>query len=345
MAETLRAMAIPINKRWHQMIDGIWPGAPDINFYEEDFDISLPFTEISTHLASIPEEKQGRYYTAINEVRALIQKYRASPQYKLANGIPSIDIGYDAIFYVNTHGFVKSGSTCVGPSCLVDGMEILTPPHGMHATFLSATPIGVKNYVGINSFRYEQVKQTQRFIDGMIEKGHFSIESLQRFLRSTKDTHGTAKHDRMYQSKQGYEITHRYIERFYMPDKRFGYAVKLLYVSDAVKEKLKELRGADDPINIDVTEDLFYPALRYTTTHGFRNPKDPHRRKTLYLTKTELLQFAHLFCNNPLVIDTSCSVSAITNQRFLRQIQLNALPFREGVSGGKTRKRSRGNRK
>lgn len=218
------------------------------------------------------------------------------------------------------------------------------PPHGMKATFLSATPIGVKNYVGSNSFRYEHLKQTQRFIDGMIEKGHFSIESLQRFLRSTKETTGPAKHDRMYRSKQGYEITHRYIERFYMPDKRFGYAVKLLYVSNAVKEKLKELRGADDPINVDVTEDLFYPALRYTTTHGFRNPKDPYRRKTVYLTKTELLKFVHLFCNNPLVIDTSCSVSAITNQRFLRHIQLNALPFREGVSGGKTRKRTRGNR-
>jgi hypothetical protein len=209
---------------------------------------------------------------------------------------------FDAIFCINTHGCVLAGKSGKKGECVDDACryKILKPPEGKRLTFLTATPLGVANMSHTGDGSIKELTELKKVIHKEIRKGHLDIHNLQQYLRTTKITDSLKyKDDPAYHSylkKQGWNISHHYFERVLEPDSKFGIPIVMLYTSPDVSDRMKRA-------GITEETDLFTFMLGEPES-GRSSRKE--RRKT-YIMKSKFIKFIHRYCDNPLIIDTSCS--------------------------------------
>ena len=245
------------------------------------------------------------------------------------NGI----IQFDAVFYINTHGCVMTRRDCKG-ECLDDEgrYEILKPPEGMNATFLTATPLGVVNMVKMGESKIEFLNQLKKFVDDERLSGHLNIKKLQKYLRDTKSNsslkYKTDAGYRDYVRKQGWNLSYRYLERALTPEPTFGVPIIMIYTSpDVIREMARHGITEETDLYEFILEDL-----------------RKYRTRT-FIFKSEFIEFIYRICKNPLIIDSSCSSirSGVVDERTLRILQRRQL---DNAFGGKiTRHKNKKKRK
>ncbi len=280
--------------------------------------------------ASIPtEEEDDDLNYDLTYAWSKIQK-----ELNTLNNVFTVIPEFDAIFYINTHGCVLSGkrkkSECVDDGCRY---EILKPPEGKQLTFLTATPLGVVNIGKTGKSGSKSVKDLKEVIDKEIRKGHLDIHHLQDYLRSTKVTKSLKFKDdddyKSYLKKQGWNISHHYLERGLEPDADFGIPIVMLYTSPEVSLHMRRAGITEDT-------DLFTFMLGEPESGRSRHSD---RRRT-YIMKSEFIRFIHRFCDNPLIIDSSCSsIHSGVDARELRLLQRRQHTKR--VFGGKKKTKYR----